>query len=335
MRLLAAGMAFSRSWMASQNFSCWMSLSAFLMESSAALASASGSGGGGGGSGSPGRRPRHACHEVRFVSDRLPRVAQDLVGLPRDEDRLQLVPQIGEVRIVVRVGMEALGQAEVGVLDLRLVGSPGDAQDLELVAGLETRVGVFDLLAAGLGRLVCLVGGLCRGWWLRGRRGRRRRLRRFRKGGGPGRLRRRRGRLRLLGWKRQVLDDPRAEQPEEAPLRLFRRLGDELQHLSRAQGPVNPGEHVAVDRGQGELLEPQQRIAGVAKDAIDVPERIADHVGVMHAPHRFQDHLARGELQGDVGGLLALGLLHELVRAVVPGEDLHEVLAEVDRQGVL
>src|SRR6185295_4507600 len=67
------------------------------------------------------RPARHARDEVALVARARPRVAQHFVGFAEpDEDGLERVPQVGEGPVVLDVGMEAFGEAEVGLFDLRL-----------------------------------------------------------------------------------------------------------------------------------------------------------------------------------------------------------------------
>jgi len=65
-------------------------------------------------------------------------VAQDLVRLAEpDEHGLELVAQVAERLAVVGVRVEALGQAEVRVLHVRLGRGARDAQDLVVVPRLQ------------------------------------------------------------------------------------------------------------------------------------------------------------------------------------------------------
>ena len=167
--------------MASQYFSSSTSLAAFRIDSSASRASSSGSGGGSGAGARPPPLRRRGVEErtpaqALLVVGPLARVAQHVVGLAEpDEDGLELVPQVAERGAVVDVGVEALGEAEVGLLDLRLADGPREPEDLEVVAGLEPLPGLEDLPAPLRGLLVVGRG--------RGRRTGRAAARRRRGGG--------------------------------------------------------------------------------------------------------------------------------------------------------
>ena len=138
---------------------------------------------------------------------------------------------------------------------------------------------------------------------------------------------------RLAGRPLGVLDDARAEKAEEALLRLLHRQGDRLHDLPGRQGSIDAREHEAVGGGEHELLETKQGIGREGQHAVEVAQGVANDVGIAHLADRFEDELARGELEGDLSRDVRLFL--ELVVPLGPGEDPGHDVLHVEGQGVL
>ena len=176
---------------------------------------------------------------------------------------------------MVRVGVEALGQAEVRLLDLRLVRAARDAEHLEVVrcpcspsnasrspGGAPPSPPVRRLLGVGSGR---------------------------RRSGGGGAAARPRppgsGRTGGFGLGGSGRNSTTPVQSRPNRLRCVSSVssGDRLDHLARGEAAVDAREDVAVGRRQRDVLEAQQRVGGQAQDAVDVAERVAHDVRVLHA----------------------------------------------------
>jgi hypothetical protein len=128
----------------------------------------------------------------------------------------------------------------------------------------------------------------------------------------------------------QLLDHARAQQPEQAAQRLVVFDRHRLRHLARAERAVHAGEHLDVGRRQREVLEAQQRVGREAQGKVEVADPAADHLGVAHAVHGLQDHVAGGDLERRFLGLERDQRL-EAVGAVRPGEDAVQDLAHLVR----
>ena len=304
--------------MASQYFSCSTSFAARRMASSARRASSSGSRGGSGGGGlgagpaPPGPaglrgrlRPRPS--QALLVVGPLPRVAQHVVRLAQaDEHGLELVAQVPERGAVVHVRVEALREAEVGVLHLGLADGAREAEDLEVVARLEPVPRLEDL-AAPLRRL--LVGGLgTRGRGGRRGSGRRRRGRRRRARGRGRRAARagaasrgrspRAGRRRLAG-RRGATNSTTPVESRPSRLLCVRSAGSGIIcTISRAL--VTPSTRESTKPSAGDSVSFWKRSSGSVGERehpVHVAERVAHHVRVADGLDRLEDQLARRELR--------------------------------------
>jgi hypothetical protein len=251
--------------------------------------------------------------------------------------------------------MEAPRQPEVGLAHLRLRGLARNPEHLE-VRAVEPVVGLQDLQAVRLdgSQSRCREGTARRergGAELARRRphlGRRRlvgvrligrlaelaqRGPHLGRGGLVGRrpIRRRwlhrRPALRLVA---EVLQHTRREQAEQAALHVIGRQRRQPDDFPRVEPAVDAGQDVSVDRTQADSLVAQQGVGRDHQDAIDVPEVVAHDVGVPDPARRLEDQLAGREPERDVGVEdLVQGLVHELVGAVGPGEELSQHLVGV------
>lgn len=156
--------------------------------------------------------------------------------------------------------------------------------------------------------------------------------RRLGRGGGRGR-RRSRGRSSTRGRPiRGEVDGARAQQAQQAPLRLLGRDRHEADQLARAQRPVDSREHEAVRRRQRDRVHAKPRISGEGQLPVQVPEGLAHDLGVVQPPRGLEQQLAgrqpgRGVSLGQ-GFRQAVQLL-ERRRAVGPVERGEEDLPDV------
>src|SRR5258708_2007310 len=155
-----------------------------------------------------------------------------------------------------------------------------------------------------------------------------------RPGGGRRRRRVDGGRPRLLDGAGRIFDDAGAEQAEQALLSLLGGHGNEERDLASGEGPVYAGQHEAVARGERDLLEAEEGVAGKGQQAVNVAEGVADDVGIPHLLNRLQDQLPGGELQGQLLVHRLFGLLLEPVGALEPGEDLGQDLVHLEGHGI-
>src|SRR5258708_10882805 len=153
-------------------------------------------------------------------------------------------------------------------------------------------------------------------------------------GGGGGGRRVDGGRARLRDGAGRIFDDAGAEQAEQAVLSLLGGHGNEERDLASGEGPVYAGQHEAVARGERDLLEAEEGVAGKGQQAVNVAEGVADDVGIPHLLNRLQDQLPGGELQGQLLVHRLFGLLLEPVGALEPGEDLGQDLVHLEGHGI-
>ena len=124
---------------------------------------------------------------------------------------------------------------------------------------------------------------------------------------------------RSCAWARNgraVFDRARAEQREEAPLRVLGRERGEVEDLARGERAVHAGEDEAVGGREGQLLRAQDGMRGGCDHAVDVAQHRRHDRRLLDAAGRLQDHLPGSDARLQL-------LLQERVFAQLLERELH------------